>query len=165
MTMGDHVFGLPIRVVSDVPYFALLASVPLYAVARYGRDVWRSPGVRVYLVPAYLLYGLAGVSSGVRHLGDFYIRVGRSIDEVFLGGRFPVPTGLPEERAHFLLVDSLIEESVETMAAACFLATVLACVAELRRERIEPPTRPPGGLGRASSSTSPNPASGVPQGS
>lgn len=133
---GDSIFGLPVRVVTDGPYLALLAIVPIYAILRYGRDVWRSPRTRPWLVLGFGLYALAGGSSGIRHLGDFYIRVGRWIDESTLGSRFPVPAGETQEIAHFLLVDSLIEESVETIAAGCFLAMVLAFAADFRAGRV-----------------------------
>jgi hypothetical protein len=126
--IGDEVLGLPYRVASDVPYFALLAIVPLYAVIRYGRHPWRVRQVRPYLIGGVGLYALAAVSSGFRHLGDFYIRVGAAVDANLLGGRFPVAPGLTQERAHFLLVDSVLEETVELLAVTCLLATVLAYV-------------------------------------
>jgi hypothetical protein len=135
---GERILGLPVMVVTDVPYFALLAAVPIYALVRHGRDAWRSPGARPYLVLGFGLYALAGGASGIRHLGDLYVRVGRRLDAWFLGGRFPAPDELTQERAHFLLVDSLVEESVEAMAAACFLALVLAFAADLRRGELEP---------------------------
>ncbi|TVP50838.1 MAG: hypothetical protein EA350_00385 [Gemmatimonadales bacterium] len=134
---GDRVLGLPTRVATDVPYFALLAAVPLYALIRYGRDAWRAPGARPYLVTGFGLYALAGASSGIRHLGDLYVRLGAFIDARIMGGRFPVPEGMDPDRAHFFLVDSLLEESVESLAAACFLGIVLAFATDVRARRLE----------------------------
>lgn len=144
MVAGESVFGLPYRVVSDVPYFLVIAALPMYAALRYGREVWRAPSSRRYLVAAYGLYALAGGSSGIRHLGGLYITIGGFIDRVLLGGRFPMDGGLTQERVHFLLVDSLIEESIETLAAASMLAAVLAVGADLRATRLRPRSAPSG---------------------
>jgi len=56
---------------------------------------------------------MAAIGSGIRYLGDFYIRIGAWVDRTFLGNRFPAPEGMTQERAHFFIVDSVIEESVE----------------------------------------------------
>lgn len=46
------------------------------------------------------------------------------------GGRFPISGSLSHERTHFMLVDSVIEESIEesieTTAAACMIALLPA---------------------------------------
>jgi hypothetical protein len=140
--VGHEVAGLPYRVASDFPYFTLLAAVPVYAVLRHGRHAWRAPSARPYLVAGVTLYALAGGGSAIRHLGDFYIAIGSRLDRWLLGGRFPPDRGQSEERGHFMLVDSLIEESVELLAAACLLAVALAFVADVRSGRAEPEVDP-----------------------
>ena len=132
---GQEIFGLPHRVVTDVPYFALLAALPMYAVLRYGRHVWASTRTRPYLAGGVLLYAIVGSSNGLRHLGDHYIRMGAWLDRVLLGGRFPVPEGMTQERAHFYVMDAVVEESVELMAAALLLAAVLAFAADMRQRQ------------------------------
>jgi len=129
---GPFIFGLPHRVVSDVPYFAALAAVPLYAVFRYGSYAWESAGTRFYLPLGVIFYALAAVCSGLRHLGDFYIKVGLRLDSFLFGGRFPVPDGMTQERAHFFIVDSVIEESVELLAVTMIFAAILAYARNLR---------------------------------
>lgn len=132
--MGDEIAGLPYRVVSDVPYFTLLASVPAYAVLRYGKHIWREYlQARWILLGGVALYALAAVSSAVRHLNDFYIRVGAWVDSTFFAGRFPVPGNLSQERAHFFVVDSVLEETVELLAITLVLAGLLAVSLQLRR--------------------------------
>lgn len=135
---GTEIAGLPRAVVTDVPYFLVVAALPILALLRYRQDAWRAPTARPYLVAGYGLYALAGGGSGIRHLGGLYSSIGAAIDRVVLGGRFPVPAHLDQERAHFLLVDSLIEESIETLAAASLLAVMLAIGRDIRANELVP---------------------------
>jgi hypothetical protein len=136
---GQEIFGLPYRVVSDVPYFALLAVVPLYAILRYGRDVWPSRSMRPYLVGAYGLYALAGVASGLRHYRQLYSRIGARIDALLFDGVLTRPETMDEPRKHFMIVDSMVEETVELFAAAFLLAAVLAFARDHEAGRLPAP--------------------------
>jgi hypothetical protein len=129
---GETIIGLPYRVVSDVPLFALLAAVPIYAIARYGRRVWCVAAVRPFLVAGYVLYFVAAVASGLRHLGDLYVALGSRLDAWLLDGRMPVDPLIGQDRTHFMVVDSLLEESIEAIAAASLLGAVLAYITALR---------------------------------
>ena len=133
-TFGLTLFGIHYVVLVDMPYFALLAALPLYAVLRYGRYVWHAAQTRVYLLLGVILYGVAAISSGLRTLGGFYIRFGGWIDGALFGYRFPYPQIMGQQRAHFLLVDSVIEESVELLAITMLLAAILAYAAHVRAE-------------------------------
>jgi hypothetical protein len=126
--IGEEVLGLHYQVASDVPYFGLLALIPLYAVLRYGQYPWRVRQVRPYLVAGVGLYAVAAIGSGFRHFGDMYIRLGSALDANLLGGRFPVNPGHTQDRSHFHLVDGILEETVELVAVTCLLAVVLAYV-------------------------------------
>jgi len=133
----EPILGIHYRVLSDVPYFAVIAAVPVYALLRHGLAVWRqAPNARSYLVVAYGLYGLSAASSGLRHLGGgdadqgvdgggLYESIGRFLHELFLSGAAP-PPGESMEWLHFFIVDSIVEESVELLAAASLLALLLA---------------------------------------
>ena len=118
------------------PYFALLAAIPLYALVRYGRPIWASRRTRPYLIAGFGLYGLAAGASTLRMVGENYATLGSWIDRTLLGGRWPIPDDRTQEWGHYFLVDSAIEESVELMAAACFLAMVLAFAHEHEREQL-----------------------------
>ena len=135
-TFGSRVAGLPINLFAEVPYFAALAAVPIYAVIRYGSAPWQVSGVRPYLVGAYGLYGLAAASSSLRVVGGNYTRLGAWIDETILGARWPSAPGETTAHAHFYLVDGPIEESIEVLAAACLFALVLAFTAAVRRGEV-----------------------------
>lgn len=137
--LGDEIAGLSYRVVSEVPYFALLASVPAYAVLRYGIFVWREYlQARWLFLSGIALYAVAAVSSALRHLNDFYIRVGAWVDTRFFAGRFPVPDDMTQERAHFFVVDGVIEESVELLAITMILAGLLAVALQLQQPNKQP---------------------------
>lgn len=138
VAFGETVGELPYRVVSDVPYLLAIAALPLLALVLRGRDAWRAWSARSYLISAYVLYAIAGGASGLRHFGELYISMGAAIDRMLFAGRFPVPDGMTQERAHFFILDSVIEESIETMAAAAFLAAVLAIGQEVRRGTLRP---------------------------
>lgn len=135
---GDDLLGLPYRVVSDVPYLMVVAALPIYAVLRYGRDAWRSPSSRPYLVTGFALYALAGGASSLRHLGGLYISIGAAVDRVLFAGRFPVPSAMTQDRAHFFVIDAVFEESIETMAAASLLAAILAIGLDVRERQLTP---------------------------
>ena len=133
--LGSELFGLPHRVVFEVPYLAALAALPLYAVLRYGRAVWASIRMRPYLAGAFGLYALVGTSSGFRSLGDLYTRLGRWLDRALLGGRLPGYPGWTQARTHLQFVDGVVEESVELLAAALMLGAVLAFAADVRQRQ------------------------------
>ncbi len=141
---GGHIFGLPYRVVSDVPYFAALAFLPLYAVVRYGRAAWRARSLRGYLVAGYGLYGLAAGASGIRHLRGLYSRAGELLSRPLFGERLPLPPDMSAERLYFLLIDGPVEESVELLASACLLAAVVAFARDHAAGRVPGDTPPPG---------------------
>ncbi|MFO7918129.1 MAG: hypothetical protein R6V13_08625 [Anaerolineae bacterium] len=129
---GPQILGLHRSVVSDVPYFAALAAVPLYALLRYGRYAWESVRLRFYLASGVMLYALAAIASGIRDFRDFYVIIGAWIDGALFGNRFPIPYDYTQATAHFFIVDSVIEESVELLAATMILAAILAFAGDLR---------------------------------
>lgn len=135
--VGPEVAGINTRVISDVPYFLVIAALPIIAFVRYRRDIWQLPTARRFFLPSVVLYAMAGGGSGIRHQNLFYERLGALLDQALFGGRFPAYDEISQERAHFLLVDSVLEESIETMAAACMLAGVVAVVAVVSARPID----------------------------
>jgi len=136
----------PLRVVFDGLYFAAIGVLPLLAVTRFGHHAWRAPTLRPYLVGGVGLYGLAAGASTLRYFNDFYRRLGEAIDNTLFAGRFPAPEATNAELeagwGHFQLVDGVIEESVELIAAACLLAAILAFAHDFRQRRLtESPAR------------------------
>lgn len=138
--IGYEIFGLHHAVVTHVPYFAALAALPVYAVLRYGRYPWKSVQTRFYLGGGVLLYAVAALGGGLAFLNDFYVGLGAWVDRVVLGGRLPVPAGTAPSAAHFMLMDSVIEESVELLAVAMLLAAILAFAGYVRSGQGDEPT-------------------------
>lgn len=138
--IGYEILGLHHAVVTHVPYYAALAAVPVYAVLRYGRHPWVSVRTRFYLGGGVLLYAVAALASSLAFLDDFYVGLGAWVDRVLLGGRLPVPGRIARSGAHFMLVDSVIEESVELLAVAMMLAAILSFAGYVRSGQSD--TRP-----------------------
>jgi hypothetical protein len=123
---GEERFSVN-RTISDVVYFGAIASVPLYAVARYGRRAWRATAMRPYLAIGVLLYAVAAIGNALRHYDALYIRLGRRLhDALVMNGPMPTPPGMDENRMYFMIIDGPVEESLELLAASALLA---ACVA------------------------------------
>jgi hypothetical protein len=136
---GQTIFGIHHRVVSDLPYFAALAAIPLYAILRYGRYAWRSVAARKYLVAGVATYAIVAASNALRHLDLFYIQLGDWIDANIFAGRFPIPYDWSQTGTHFFLVDSVIEETVELLAITLLFAAMLAYAQDFRRGRLKRP--------------------------
>jgi hypothetical protein len=132
---GMEIAGIPTRVVSDSIYFSLIATVPLYSLLRYGWSIWDCLPARLYMLAGFALYAMAGGLSAIRHLGDLYVNLGRMIDTRLFSSRWPPPPEANGDRAHFYVMDSLVEESVELLGAACLVAMVLAYAAYFRARR------------------------------
>jgi hypothetical protein len=139
--VGGRVRGVRTRTVSDLVYFALLAAVPVYALLRYGRSVWRVRAVRGYLAGGYGLYAVAAIGSGLSGLG-LYQAVGRFVADVAFAGRLALPTWAEPGWSHFFIADSALEETIETLAAGLMLGLVLA-YAEWFRTGVATPVEAP----------------------
>ncbi len=143
---GDDISGIPTRVVSDSIYFGAIALVPIFAVLRYWLAVWPVESTRRYLVTGFIFFALAGGLSAIRHLGDLYINIGAWMDANLFASRWPYPDWMSEDRAHFYVMDSFMEETFETLGAACLLAMVLSFASYWRTSRessASPPPDPP----------------------
>lgn len=136
--LGDTIAGIPTRVIGNSIYFSLIASIPVYALVRYGRSVWDSLPTRNFMLAGFGVYAMAGGLSALSQLGDLYIRLGEVINTRVFASRWPWPETMSEDRAHFYVMDSLIEESIELLGAACLLAMVLSYAWHHRNKTIRP---------------------------
>lgn len=125
--LGQQVLGVsPSRMVG-ILYLLAIVALPVYAFIRFGRDIWQLPSVRRFFLPGLVLYGIAG---GGHFVQGTYESVGSFLNGLLFRGRFPV-YGFDDPEAanpNIFLIDSIIEESMETLAAAFMLAGVLATV-------------------------------------
>lgn len=119
--------------VVEFMYYVAIASIPLYALVRYGWSVWTQRESRTYLLIGFALYAIAGGTSAIRYVGDWYKRSGALVHEYLLLGRV--------ERAdiynshEFWLMDCLMEETVELLAATMFLAAAVAFLTNQHRRK------------------------------
>jgi hypothetical protein len=67
--------GMLDRVV-EFSYFTLLASVPLYALLRYGKHLRSQAESLSYVLAGFGFYALAGISSATRNWGAWYANAG-----------------------------------------------------------------------------------------
>jgi hypothetical protein len=134
-----ELFGLHYAVLGDLVIFLAIAALPVYAVVRYGLDVWRaSRSARAYLVGGVTLYGLAGGSSALRLVGGLYERLGAGFHRL-VGGDLLVPANMSIDGLHYRLIDSVVEESIEFLAIALLLAGLAAFTADAAAGRIGAP--------------------------
>lgn len=139
-----EIFGLHFTFFVELPVFAALSVLPLYALVRHGRYAWRARPARPFLVAGYGLYAVAAIGSVLLRFGDFYANLGAWLRFTVMGGRLPEPRTFGEDWMHIQLVDSILEETIELLAVTCLLAAALAFARAVARDRVppEPPRGP-----------------------
>lgn len=144
-------FGEPIQgtagTLSELVYFAVLGAIPLYALARYGLRLAGPLRARLYVLAGFVAYGLAVSLSFVG--GALADRFDQTFYE-WVGTRFylllmrvaddsvrPMWESIEAEEGwgylRFMLVDGVVEESIELMGASLFFAGALTFLLALRR--------------------------------
>jgi hypothetical protein len=130
--LDGHVGSDAVMQGAELVHFALIAAVPLFALWRYGGVVLRQRGVGVYVLAGFLCYAVAGGASATRAFGGddasgtgigWYGAAGEAIHR-WIGGAMSHPT-YEQELVYFLVIDGVLEESVELLGASCFLAASL----------------------------------------
>jgi hypothetical protein len=125
---------------SELLYFGVLASIPLYAVARYHHVVKANLRGRRYLILAFVSYAVAvslsfaGTAFSALIGTNLYGEAGRVLYRIslILGddelGAFWSAWNAEEgwNFVRFYLMDSLVEESIELLGAAAFLSATVS---------------------------------------
>ncbi len=119
----------------ELLYFAVLGGVPLYALIKYWKDIKVYVRSKYYLLIGFFFYALAGGLSFIgtafeglldrnvynilgEHMYNFALSIGDSnLQMVWSEASFNI---------QFFLMDSLLEENIEIIAAGALLASVLA---------------------------------------
>jgi len=127
---------------SETMLFYVLAAVAFFPWVAYRGELlrWRVP--MGFLVGGYVAYATAGLMSATRGIGLWYERAGQ-----WLGDRL-MPDGLvllglehgyaTDDATAFYLMDSLVEESIELIAATLLLMAALT-YATRHREAVQGP--------------------------
>ena len=131
---GSRILGFRHNFIVEVPYFAAIASVPLYALAKYGKYVWEYTRTRYYLIVGFVLYGMAAVGSALSNVAHSYVFIGALIDIALFGERLPTLEGRSQGFTYFLFTDSAVEESIELLAITAFVAALLAFAHTMRKK-------------------------------
>lgn len=131
------------RAVWESSFYAVMSCLlvlPALAIWRVTHRCWQ-PGDYGLAIGSYFLYGLVGFGSALRKVFDWQSRLGESIIQNF--NLLELPSwALAEERMEywretsvdydhslgFVLVDHLVEESVEFLAAGLLLATMVVFI-------------------------------------
>jgi hypothetical protein len=135
----EEALGLPSFTVNLVLLGAIALTL-LYALVAHWRPVWARPRLRTHLLAAYAVYGVAGFLSGTGP--RWYPLAGAQINARLFGGRLPEADTVDGSQ-EFLIMDLMVEESVEIVGAALFLAVAVTAAGAARSAAREPaPPRP-----------------------
>lgn len=112
---GALVYGIK-RMYSEGVVFALILLPLGIALLRYWKvAVCVPPQTRLYLLVGGFLYAVAASASLFREEGGFYNELGAQLSQALTGGNVP----------GFFLMDFVLEESLELMAAAIIFAGII----------------------------------------
>ncbi len=127
-------------------YFTILAAIPIYALLQYRKPVMADSRTARYIVIGFIGYATAAIFS---FAGDFTVQSDESL-YIWAGGKIrsvmllisdkqtAVQWSLYENEqkwpaVNYFLMDSMVEESIELMAAAAFCASAVAFLLYVRR--------------------------------
>ena len=121
----------------ELVYFSLLASIPLYALLRYGLFFRVYRKVKFYLLTGFIAYGAASIFSVTSYMNDWYIKAGGFIHNVVAGGQlYRVDWPYTAYHVHeFWLMDLIVEESIELLGAGALLAAALSYLQVLKAKK------------------------------
>ena len=116
------------RFLSELLVFMLLGAVALYAVVIHGAVLRRAPQTLRYLAAGVVIYAAAGTTSVLRLAGDWYAALGERLRKslgflVVFGDNEDLSD--PINYSDRVLVDLLVEEPVELVAATLLLLAAL----------------------------------------
>ena len=122
------------RTVVETGFYLLIASPAVVTALLYRRvpASVRPPGK--LLVPGAVLYAVAATASASRAVNDWYVMAGHRIHTSAFSGRLPLmPDGfwgveVGGDVTAFLLMDFLVEESIELLGAGFVLAATVGAI-------------------------------------
>ncbi len=133
------IFGDTMRlgIAVELVFYGLLGLFLLYILVRYARVIWQQRTTRRFLLFGYGAYALAALASATRHIADWYDHFGNWLLQIaglyeLMNARF-IPTNVPRPIG-FYIMDFLVEESIELMAASALLAGVVAYFVAYQRD-------------------------------
>ncbi len=142
-------------------YFSILASIPIYTILYYGKFLLKYKKTRIYIVIGFSLYFLAASLSFLgrvvaeifvkaqrtyygllgENLYNFFLKIGDSNltkaweNDLYYYFNQSISQDKLIEVIYFLLLDNLIEENIELIAASAFLAACVSFLIYQNKER------------------------------
>ncbi len=104
-------------------YFTALASVPCYALIRYGKYLRTYSISLIYILCGFAFYAVAAICNATRNWNSWYASVGEIIQE--RAGLIVPSYDNPSHYGHWLM-DALFEESLELLGAMFLLAAAVS---------------------------------------
>lgn len=130
---GDTILGIDHTLLTYGPVLTAVSVIPLYALLRYGVDIWRVRPARAYLIGGYAAFAMVAVTSLIKNVGGLYVTLGDALDSLLGGVR--LVEGRSRDWGYLTLTDATIEEPIEAIAAASMLAMILAYANAVRRAK------------------------------
>jgi hypothetical protein len=120
------------RTLVEGTFYAVIATPAFVGAWYYVRmDPERRPPAKLIL-PGVGAYAVAAIASASRALGDWYVVAGHWVNDTILGSRLPPMAdgfwGVADGRdvTAFMIMDFILEESIELMGATLLLAAAVA---------------------------------------
>jgi hypothetical protein len=107
----------------ELVYFGLVASVPLFALVRYGKHIRQFPRTFGYVLAGFGFYAIAAVANATRNWGNWYATVGMRAQESL--GMIVPDWRDPEMMGHWF-IDAVLEETVELLGVTFLLAAAVS---------------------------------------
>jgi len=121
--------GLYVHTIVDLTLYSLMSCLMIYFFLRFYPALKKFSQTYFLLVFGYILYAIAAFASATRYVADWYERAGstlisfasKEMNSIFLSDN----TGYTMHALGYWIMDLLLEESLELIAASAILTTIL----------------------------------------
>jgi len=129
--------GMQVHTISDIIFYSLLGALMVYFFWRVYPALKKASHARSFLIVGYICYGIAAFASATRYIADWYEHLGSiliapvypNMNSIFLADN----TDYTMHSLGYWIVDLLLEESLELIAASALLTTFLIYMSCLAR--------------------------------
>lgn len=105
----------------EIVFYAIIGIAIIISILKYGKYIIHSKDTKVFLSIGFIAYFIASFASATRDINYWYFRAGARIHEGLFDGAF---YEMSSYYINFLLMDTLIEESLELIGAAAFFCAI-----------------------------------------
>lgn len=124
------------RTLTELSFYAFLGSMMVAFLVGTLQRFRQVPSAVRYLLAGYVFYAVAAIASASRLIGNWYEVVGAALVNAFFPHLVDIAfSSLGAQALGFLLMDYLIEESLELIGAAALSTALLHLALQMDRER------------------------------